>query len=119
MAAEHSTVIGTPSANNPALAAVVRRLVEVYKPERVYLFGSVARGDAGPDSDYDLLVVVPDSLPSPLRSEDHGYRILHGMGIGADILVWTSSDFGRQLHLRASLPSTVVREGRVVYDAAT
>jgi predicted nucleotidyltransferase len=33
---------------------VVRRLVDLYQPERVYLFGSAARGDSGPDSDLDL-----------------------------------------------------------------
>jgi predicted nucleotidyltransferase len=37
----------TPNAADPALADVVRRLVEAYNPEQVYLFGSVARGDAG------------------------------------------------------------------------
>ena len=45
---------------------MVRRLVDAYHPERVYLFGSVARGDAGPDSDYDLMVVVPDDAPAHL-----------------------------------------------------
>ena len=46
---------------SPALDEVVRRLVAAYEPERVYLFGSWARGDVGPDSDYDILIVVPDS----------------------------------------------------------
>ena len=45
------------------LAEAVRRLIEAYAPEKVYLFGSAARGDAGPDSDYDLLLVVPDDAP--------------------------------------------------------
>ena len=40
------------------LAEIVRRLVEAYHPERIFLFGSWARGDAGPVSDYDLMVVV-------------------------------------------------------------
>jgi predicted nucleotidyltransferase len=47
-------------ARDPTLAEIVRRLVAAYQPERIYLFGSVARGEAGPDSDYDLLVIVPD-----------------------------------------------------------
>ena len=42
-----------PSADDPVLPEVVRRLVEAYHPLRIYLFGSAARGDAGPDSDYD------------------------------------------------------------------
>jgi predicted nucleotidyltransferase len=44
-----------PSPDAPALSEVLRRLVAAYDPERVYLFGSVARGEAGPDSDYDLM----------------------------------------------------------------
>ena len=47
---------------DPQLAAVVQRLIEAYAPERVYLFGSSARGDAGPDSDYDILLVDRKSV---------------------------------------------------------
>src|SRR5260370_14031 len=64
MAEERATISRTPAWDDPALAEVVRRLVAAYQPERVYLYGSVARGDAGPDSDYDLLVVVPDDAPA-------------------------------------------------------
>src|SRR5438552_4915876 len=46
MAVEHANVFRTPAAHDPALAEAVRRLVEAYQPESVYLFGSVARGDA-------------------------------------------------------------------------
>jgi uncharacterized protein len=42
-----------------AIEQMVRRIVEQFHPERVILFGSHARGDAGPDSDVDLLVVMP------------------------------------------------------------
>jgi predicted nucleotidyltransferase len=104
MAPEHDTIHKTPSANNPVLAEVVRRLVEVYRPERVCLSGSVARGKAGPDSDYDITVVVPDTAPDWLGSEDPGYGVLRGTGAGADILVWTRGDFERQLHWKASFP---------------
>ena len=65
---EDSRMVTTPILD-PRLAEVVRRLVEAYEPERVYLFGSHARGDAGPDSDYDLLLVVPDdAAPDRRRS---------------------------------------------------
>ena len=55
MPVRDTTILKTPAADEPALAEVVRRLVAAYQPERVYLFGSVARGDADLDSDYDLL----------------------------------------------------------------
>lgn len=59
-----------PSADDPVLAEVVRHLVDVYRPLRIYLFGSAARGDAGPDSDYDFMVVVPDEAPVELQHCD-------------------------------------------------
>ena len=50
--------------SDPTLSEIVRRLVDAYCPERIYLFGSRARGDAGAGSDYDLLLVVPDDAPA-------------------------------------------------------
>ena len=106
-----------PSIDAPALAEIVRRLVEAYRPERIYLFGSTARGDAGPDSDYDLMIIVREDAPSDLRSEDLAYKALRGTGTAADVLVLTQNNFDRQLHLKASLPSTVIREGKLLYGA--
>jgi predicted nucleotidyltransferase len=97
------------------LAEVVRRLVEAYKPERIHLFGSMARGDAGPDSDYDLLMVVPDDAPPERRRSRLAYQVLRGTATAADVLVCTHSYFEARRHLKASLPGTVLREGRVLH----
>lgn len=59
-----------PSVDAPVLAEIVRRLAEAYRPERIYLFGSTARGDPGPDSDYDLMIIVREDAPLQLLSED-------------------------------------------------
>ena len=107
-----------PSADDPALREIVRRLVGVYHPERIYLFGSTARGDAGPDSDYDLMVILSDEAPPHLRRGNPGYRALRGTGVAADVQVWPQGDFNRQLHLKASFPSTIVREGKLLYGAS-
>ena len=53
--------------DHPAIGKIVRRLIKAYEPDRIYLFGSTARGDSGPDSDYDLMVVVPDGAPPERR----------------------------------------------------
>jgi len=111
-------VFEAPVEESRALNEIVRRLVSVYHPEKIYLFGSVARGEAGPDSDYDLVVILPDGAPLSLQTEDLGYRALRRTGAAADILVWTRTDFERQLHLKASFPSTVVREGKLLYGGA-
>jgi predicted nucleotidyltransferase len=102
---------------DPALVEVVRRLVDAYRPDRVYLFGSKARGDAGPDSDFDLLLVVSDNAPEDRRASRLAYEVLWGTGTAADVLVCTRSYFDARLHLAASLPATVVREGILLHAA--
>lgn len=99
----------------PALAEVVRRLVTAYRPEAIYLFGSAARGDSGPDSDYDLLLVVPDTASAEQRGSRLAYETLRDTGIAVDVLVCTRSYFEARRHLRASLPGTVLREGKELH----
>ena len=103
--------------SDPTLAELLRRLVPAYQPERVYLFGSRARGEAGPDSDYDLLLVVADDAPPERRRSRLAYEVLRGTGVAADVLVCTRSWFDRREGLKASLPGTVLREGRLLHAA--
>jgi len=100
-----------------SLQSVIERLIQAYRPQQIYLFGSKARNDSGPNSDFDLLVVVPDTASEELRSSRLAYAVLRGTGTAADILVWTSSTFQSRVPLAASLPATVVREGRLLYAA--
>jgi hypothetical protein len=113
---EHA-IFKTPSAGDPVLGEVVRRLVEAYRPERIYLFGSVARGDAGPDSDYDILVVVSDDASAGRRRSRLAYEVLWGTGVAADVLVWSLGHFESRAHLASSLPATVIREGKLLHAA--
>lgn len=102
---------------DPALGEIVRRLIPAYQPDMIYLFGSKARGDYGPDSDYDLLVVVPDDAPLERRRSRLAYQVLRGTGTAADILVCTRSYFDARRHLKASLTGTILREGRLLHAA--
>jgi predicted nucleotidyltransferase len=102
---------------DPRLDELVRRLVAAYRPLRIYLFGSVGRGEGGPDSDYDLLVVVPDDAEPERRRSRLAYRTLRGTGTAADVLVCTRTYFDRRAHVAASLPATVLREGKALYAA--
>ena len=101
--------------DDQTLAELVRRLAEAFEPERIYLFGSKARGETGPDSDYDLLVVVPDEAAPEQKRSRLAYQALRGTRTAADVLVWTKQAFESRLHLPASLPATVVREGKLLY----
>jgi predicted nucleotidyltransferase len=108
---------GIEQSQGAVLDEIVRRLIEAYQPEQIFLFGSIARGDAGPDSDYDLLVIVPDDAPLERRRSRLAYERLWGTGAAADVLVWTKGYFESRLHLKASLSATIAEEGRILYAA--
>jgi predicted nucleotidyltransferase len=99
------------------ITEVVRRLREAYQPERIYLFGSVARGDMSVDSDIDILLVVPDDASAEHRSGRIGYEILWGLPMAVDVVVWTHSAFDRRARVPSSLPATVLREGKLLHAA--
>ena len=106
-----------PSAHDPIVREVVRRLVDLFEPERVYVFGSAARGEAAPDSDYDLMVLVPDDATEKLRLTKEVPKTLQGIDGAVDVVVWQKGEFDKRLHLKASFPSTIVREGRLLYGS--
>ena len=101
--------------DDQVLAEMVRRLTDAFQPERIYLFGSKARGEAGPDSDYDLLIVVSDEASPEQKRSRLAYQALRGTRTAADVLVWTKEAFDSRLHLPASLPAMVAREGKLLY----
>ena len=100
-----------------AIAEITRRLVEHFRPERIYLFGSAARGEEGLDSDLDFLVVVADDAPKELL-RGGAHSLLRDIREAVDVIPWRQTDFnGRAAYVRASLPATVLREGKLLYDA--
>jgi len=63
------------------------------------------------------LLVVPDSADTTRRRSRLAYEVLWETGRAADVIVLTRGDFESRLHLAASLPATVAREGRLLYAA--
>ena len=97
---------------------ITRRLIEFYQPVRIYLFGSEARGESGPDSDLDFYVVLPDDAPPSLYRDRTIHKRFWGLQAPVDVVRLPRADFdARAAHVVASLPATVVREGKLVYDA--
>jgi len=94
------------------------RLIDFYQPVRIYLFGSEARGESSPDSDLDFCVVLPDDAPERLYRDRSIHHRFWGLHAAVDVVRLPLADFdARAAHVVASLPSTVVREGRLLYDA--
>jgi predicted nucleotidyltransferase len=103
--------------SDPKLAELVRRLVDAFQPERLYLFGSRARAEAGADSDYDLLMILPKLEEPAYRVAQQAHSLVWGLGISADILVWSREEFERRVDVKASLPAVVSREGTLLHAA--
>jgi len=99
------------------LAELVRRLVEAYCPERLYLFGSRGRNEGESGSDYDLLMVLSRLDAPAYRIAQQAHGLVWGLGISADILVWSQEEFDRRVEVKASLPATVLREGMLLHAA--
>ncbi len=98
--------------------AITRRLIDFYQPVRIYLFGSAARGDSGPDSDLDFCVVLPDDAPESLYRDRSIHKRFWGLQAAVDVVRLPCSDFdARAAHVVASLPATILREGKLLYDA--
>jgi predicted nucleotidyltransferase len=98
------------------LSELVRRIVESVAPKRIILFGSAARQTMGPDSDLDVLVIMPDDAHR--RRTAHAiYRSLRGLGAAKDVVVVTESDV-RQYEGNPSLVLyPALRQGKELYHA--
>jgi len=103
--------------DDPILTEVIRRIVEVAHPERIILFGSAARGEGGPDSDLDLLVVK--SGVHRRRLAHAIYRHLIGVGFPVDVIVVTPEDIERYRDAPGLIIEPALREGKVVYERPT
>ncbi len=94
---------------------VVRTIVEHVHPRRIVLFGSHARGDAGPDSDLDLMVEMESDLP-PLERRGMVRRLFDAELFPLDVAVYTPEEVGALRAQFGSLMSYIDREGRVLYE---
>lgn len=97
------------------MSEIVQRIVQVSDPERIVLFGSHARGHAGPDSDLDLLVIVAHC--DHLRQESWRIRrALRGLLVPVDIVVATSEQVQRLGQTPGLIYRAALREGKVLYE---
>lgn len=90
-------------------------MVAVGDPLCIVLFGSRARGDAQPNSDYDFLVIEDSTLPRHRRAAKYR-RALVGLLPSKDILVWTPSEAAEWSEVPQALVTTALAEGTVLYE---
>ncbi len=95
----------------------VRRIVDRFHPAKIILFGSYARGAAGPDSDVDLLVVM-DVRDSKRQQAVEIDLALSDRTFPLDLIVVTPEEFEKYRDIVGHILYPAVREGKILYDAA-
>ena len=98
------------------IAPLVERIVAHLRPEEIWLFGSRAEGRARPDSDYDLLAVLPDDAPESALDLLKAWELTCGLGIPADLVPCTRSDFEEEKNDVGTLPRAAYHRGRCIYE---
>jgi uncharacterized protein len=107
---------GPFGSEDEALSALVDRLVEAFNPEAIYLFGSRARGDATPLSDFDLMMITSSEAEEPEIELATAYAPVQGLGVACEIIPCSRRAFEREKHTDTGICRAVAEEGRLVYE---
>jgi len=97
-----------------AIREMVKRIVKQFDPEKIILFGSHARGDAGPDSDVDLLIVMQVEGSKFEKIVEIGVAI-DDIPIPSDVIVTTPEDFEWRSKQAGTIERPAFLEGKVLY----
>ena len=97
---------------------VKKRLVKVYDPIAIYVFGSYAWGTPTEDSDLDLLIVVDESDEKSYKRPVAGHRALRGLDISKDLIVKTKEEFEEASSNITTLIYKIKEDGELIYARA-
>ena len=103
--------------NKEIINKIVQRIVGHHHPDKIILFGSHAKGEGGPDSDIDLLIVFTN-VESRRRKAVEIYSLLAGIGVPKDIVVVTKDDIKKYGHEIGTIIKPALDEGKVIYERA-
>lgn len=93
---------------------LVNDIAREFHPEKIILFGSHARGDAGPDSDVDLMVIMPRDGETR-QAQAAAIHLKCHLGFPIDVLVRTQEEFDARLEMRDWFMRDIAREGKVLH----
>jgi uncharacterized protein len=97
------------------LEHVTKTIVERFRPRRIMVFGSHARGEAGPDSDLDLFI----EMDTPRRPPERAIEVSEVFGLRPwpmDIVVYTPEEVRRLRNVNGTLLSIIEKEGKLLYE---
>jgi len=100
------------------LRPVLARLVSQLRPDEIWLFGSRAEERARPDSDYDLLAVLPEGAPETDLDPIRAWSLVRGLGVPVDVVLCTRSEFEEERGEIDSVPRAAYLRGIRIYERA-
>jgi len=114
----HGLRVIIPMDEEVAIDAIGEAIVGAVHPEMIVVFGSHARGEAGPDSDLDLLIVERESFAHRSRRNEVAKirRALAGFAVAKDILVFGPFELRRWRNTANHVIARALREGNVLYE---
>ena len=101
--------------DNKTISNIVSRIATNTHPDKIFLFGSYATGQANEDSDIDLLVVKDTLEPRHKRSIEI-QRLLKGSKLPVDILVYTNDEFERERTINYSFVNSAIQGAKLLYE---
>ena len=117
MTASRSKAKERTVSNDELIREMAARIVRQFDPDRIILFGSHARGDAGPDSDVDLLIVMPLSGSRRKKAVEIGVA-LHDIRLPKDVIVTTPEEFEWRKDTIGTIEHPAWHEGRLLHAKA-
>jgi predicted nucleotidyltransferase len=102
------------SSTDKQVQEMVERILSRFMPDKIILFGSHARGDPGPDSDVDLLIVMPVTGSKREKAIEIGVA-LHDIRISKDLIVVTPEEFEWRKATIGTIEWPAWREGKILY----
>jgi len=96
------------------IQSITRQIIEKFRPEKIILFGSVAKGEWSSDSDADFLIIKKDT---PLYGSDRIRELsrLIERNIPVDFLVYRPEEFDKRLKMGDPFLKAIVKDGKVLY----
>ncbi|MEO1122991.1 MAG: nucleotidyltransferase domain-containing protein [Cyanobacteria bacterium J06635_15] len=112
-------MVETATVTDELIQRMVQAVVQVVEPEQVILFGSHARGEAGPNSDVDLLIIQSETFGpqhSRITEMTRVWRSLAKFGVPTDIVLYSQEEVDAWKESRNHLTTRALQEGRVLYE---
>lgn len=106
-----------PLTSESALQQAVDRIASRFHPDKIILFGSRARGQAGPDSDADLLIIMPVNGSKRQQAVQIDLA-LEGIPIPIDLVVVTPEEVQKYRDVTGTIIREALQEGKILYDQA-